>query len=294
MSTVLIGVASGDRGDAATRLGALIARSSGSAVILAAIVPLPWPPRPHLGEEEFDAALHQIGEAALDRARGVIDADDLQVEYRLERANSVAAGLLELSERSAADLVVLGSGRSGLPGRVSLGSIAQRILHSLEVSVCFAPNGYVVAPGARISRVTVGFGRGDADSGLLTAAVERARRYEVPLRVACFAVRPSTVARGSIEPAADELVVAQWQDQLRTEILAAASLAGADLDALEIVVGSGTSWEEAISAVGWTPTDLLAVGAKTSAISRFLLGSHAAKIVKHSPVPVLAVARGSR
>ena len=36
-----------------------------------------------------------------------------------------------------------------------------------------------------------------------------------------------------------------------------------------------------------------AIGASSSPWSRFFLGSHAAKIVRHSPVPVLTVARGS-
>jgi nucleotide-binding universal stress UspA family protein len=88
-------------------------------------------------------------------------------------------------------------------------------------------------------------------------------------------------------------VVGEWADRVRSDIRAAAAKAGADADSLEIVVGAGTGWEETIASVGWGPTDLLAIGAKTSAISRFLLGSHAAKIVKNSPVPVLTVARGS-
>lgn len=290
MTTILIGVAPGERGDAATRLGAMIAHSTDSPVVVAAITPTPWPPRPFLGEEEYTALQRQAAEQTLDRARAIIG-DGLQADYVVEQAGSVAAGLLQVSERSAAGLVVLGSGTSGLPGRVSLGSIAQRILHSLDVPVCFAPSGYRIPADARLGRITVGFGRADTDSGLLAAAVARSAEYQIRLRVACFAVRPRTAARGSIEPTAETLVIGEWADQLRAEIRYAASLAGADPEQLEIVVGVGTSWEEAISAVSWSPTDLLAVGAKTSAISRFLLGSHAAKIVKNSPVPVLTVAR---
>jgi nucleotide-binding universal stress UspA family protein len=201
--------------------------------------------------------------------------------------------LVQVISRSDTGLVVLGSGTSGMPGRVSVGSIAQRILHSLDVPVCFAPADYQVPADATLSRITVGFGRADHDSGVLAAAVEQVNQFQIPLRVACFAVRPSTFARGSIEVAAEGLVVGEWADQLRAEIRYAASQAGADPESLDIVFGAGTSWEEAIAAVPWTSTDLLAIGAKTSAISRFLLGSHAAKIVKHSPVPVLTVARES-
>ena len=88
-------------------------------------------------------------------------------------------------------------------------------------------------------------------------------------------------------------MVGEWADQVRAQIRMPRRCAGADAESLDIVVGAGTGWEETIATVPWTPTDLLAIGAKTSAISRFLLGSHAAKIVKHSPVPVLTVARAS-
>jgi nucleotide-binding universal stress UspA family protein len=200
---------------------------------------------------------------------------------------------MQITEERQPGLVVLGSSTSGLPGRVSVGSVAQRILHSLDTPVCFAPDDFEVASGARLSRITVGFGRADQDSGLLATAISRSGEFGIPLRVACFAVRPSTFARGSIEVAADDLVVGEWVEQVRAQIRYAASLAGAEPESLEIDFGAGTDWEGAIGALDWTPTDLLAIGAKTSAISRFLLGSHAAKIVKHSPVPVLTVARTS-
>jgi nucleotide-binding universal stress UspA family protein len=167
------------------------------------------------------------------------------------------------------------------------------MLHSLDTPVCFAPEGYSVAADARISRITVGFGRADADSGLLVAALERATQFAIPLRVACFAVRSSSAQLGTIELSAEDLVVGEWADQVRAQIREAATRAGADQESLDIVVAAGTGWAETIAALPWGPTDLLAIGAKTSAISRFLLGSHAAKIVKHSPVPVLTVARAS-
>ena len=57
------------------------------------------------------------------------------------------------------------------------------------------------------------------------------------------------------------------------------------------MVGQGGSWGDAIGAVPWTVGDVLAVGASSSAISSFLLGSHASKIVRNSPVPVYLVPR---
>ena len=292
MSTILIGLAPGDRGKAASHLAAMIARSTDSPLVVAAITPEPWPPSPFLGDEEYLALQKTGAREALDRARAIIGTD-LPAEFLVETAGSVTDGLVAVSERHDAGLVVLGSGTSGVHGRVSLGSIAQRLLHSLDTPVCFAPAGFAVSADARVSRITVGFGRADSDSGLLVAALDRAAQFGIPLRVACFAVGPETALRGTIELSAEDLVVGEWADRVRSDIKAAAAKAGADADSLEIVVGAGTGWEETIASVGWGPTDLLAIGAKTSAISRFLLGSHAAKIIKNSPVPVLTVARGS-
>jgi nucleotide-binding universal stress UspA family protein len=292
VSTIVVGIAPGDRGDAAGHLGGMIARSTGWPLVVAAITPKPWPPNPFLGDEEYLKLQQKMAEEALDRAREIIGTD-VTADYLVESARSVTDGLLHVGERHEAGLVVLGSGASGLPGRVSMGSIAQRILHGLDTPVCFAPAGFAVAPGARLSRITVGFGRADHDSGLLATAVARADQFAIPLRVACFAVRPSTALLGSIELGAEDLVIDEWVDLVRAGIRSATVRAGADPAALEIVVGAGTDWEEAIATVPWTSTDLLAIGARTSAISRFLLGSHAAKIVKHSPVPVLTVARSS-
>ena len=246
----MIGLAPGDRGEAASHLGALIARSTGSPLVVAAVTPVPWPPSPFLGDEEYLKVQQSSAEEALDRARRVIGAD-AEAEYLVESARSVTDGLLQVSERVGAGLVVLGSGTSGLPGRVSLGSIAQRILHSLDTPVCFAPEGYAVAADARISRITVGFGRADADSGLLTAAIQRAQEFGIPLRVACFAVRSSSAQLGTIELSAEDLVVGEWADQVRTQILDAATRAGADPESLDVVVAAGTGWAETIATLPW-------------------------------------------
>ena len=293
MTLILIGLAPGDHGDAAVHLGGMIARTTDSPVVVAAITPEPWPPSPFLGDEEYLTLQREAAEEALARARTIIG-PDTPSEFLIDSGRSVTAGLMQVTEQRQPGLVVLGSSTSGLPDRVSVGSVAQRILHSLDTPVCFAPDHFEVAPGARLSRITVGFGRADNDSGLLATAIKRAQEFGIPLRVACFAVRPSTSLRGTIESSAEDLVIDEWADELKTAIRREASNAGADAETLEIAVGAGTSWEGAITALPWTPTDLLAIGAKTSAISRFLLGSHAAKIVRHSPVPVLTVARGGR
>lgn len=90
---------------------------------------------------------------------------------------------------------------------VSLGGVAERILHSSDIPVTLAPRGFDTGTvNARVSRITVAFGRADKDSDLLLTVASVAEDIGAALRVACFAVRPMTVVVGSIEPEAEDLV----------------------------------------------------------------------------------------
>lgn len=288
--TILLGLGPNERSDAAIALGAVLAHTFASPLLVSAVTPVPWPPDPYQGDIEYLKLQEESAEETLERARSRIG-ETVEAEYAVETAPSVATGMVAAAERCEATLVALGSATSGVPGRVSLGSVAERLLHTLDVPVCIAPSGYSPPPGSAFSRVTVGFGRADHDSRLLASALEWAQRLDIPLRVVCFAVRPGNTKAYSIESSADDLVVEQWVEPLRQRIGEAIVSAGGDPTAVEVVVGIGTSWEEAVGAVPWSPTELLAVGSTLSLSRRFLLGSHAAKIVRHSPVPILTVAR---
>ncbi len=79
----------------------------------------------------------------------------------------------------------------------------------------------------------------------------------------------------------------------------AASLDAADgqaggsrlLQRVEVVLGEGASWDAALRDIDWAVGDVLVVGTSSGPMSRFFLGSHAAKIVRNSPVPVILVPR---
>lgn len=292
--TTLIGLAPGERGTAALHLGAMMARSAEDPLVVATVLPTPWPPSPYPGEAEYLAYAERAAEQALARARTQLGTD-LADDYVVHRARSVSSGLLEVALEHAAGLVVLGSATSGVLGRVSLGGVADRVLHSSDVSVVLAPKGFRVGSGTRVSRITVGYGRADADSDLLVSAAARAESLGASLRVACFAVRPMTAFAGTIEEGADELVVDQWTKHLHEGIQRSLQAvdAGSVSTRIDTVVGRGSSWGEAVSDVSWTDGDVLAIGSSSSAVSRFFLGSHASKIVRSSPVPVLLTPRGT-
>ncbi len=282
--TTVAGLTPGERGNAALHLGSMVARSNGDDLAVVVVVPTPWPPNPYRADVEYFAAQELQARRSLAEVDDVVG-PDLVVRCRLHRARSVSSGLLEVVAEEDASSVVLGSASSGLLGQVSLGGIAERILHSSEVPVTLAPAGFTAPPGARVARVTVAYGRADRDSDLLSTARSVADRIGASVRVACFAVRPPNARGGSIEPGAEDLVVGEWRRAVVAEI---ADTAGAGL---ETVVGSGGSWAEAVADVSWAEGDVLAVGASSSPVSRFFLGSHASKILRNAPVPVTLVPR---
>lgn len=282
--TILVGLAAGERGAPALDLGAMLARSAADDLVVATVVPQPWPPSPYGGDREFLALAGQMAEQVLASARERLQ-EDLDVDYLVRHDPSVPAGLLALARERGARQVVLGSSSAGGYGRVSLGGVAERMLHSSELPVTLAPRGFVARAETRVRRVTVAFGRADGGSDLLASATAVADRIGASVRVACFAVRPETVFPGVVPGAADELVAAEWVAGLQRDL-------SARLDRpVPTVLGRGDSWATALSDVPWAEGDLLAIGTSSSAVSRFFLGSHAAKIVRNAPVPVVLVPR---
>ena len=290
--TIVIGLAPNERGAAAVHLGSMLARSISDDVVVATVIPTPWPPNPNRIDAEYQALQERAAEEALAVARTQIG-PDLSVDLVIHHARSVSSGLLEVARQHDATLVALGASSGGVLGLVSLGGVAQRLLHSADIPVTLAPQGFVGRAGARVTRITVAFGRADRDSDLLLTAASVANDIGASLRVACFAVRPLSAATGSIEPEVEDLVVQEWATNLEGNIRQAfgSNDTGSVATRVDFVVGQGGSWAEALAAVPWGDGEVLAVGTSSSAISRFFLGSHASKIVRNSPVPVFLMPR---
>jgi nucleotide-binding universal stress UspA family protein len=288
--TIVIGLAPNERGAAAVHLGSMLARSTADDVVVATVVPTPWPPNPYRIDAEYLALQEKAAEEALAAARGQIG-PDLSVQLVVHHARSVSSGLLEVAREHSATLVALGSSAGGLLGLVSLGGVAERILHSADIPVTLAPKGFDTgASNARVSRITVAFGRADRDSDLLRTAADVAKDIGASLRVATFAIRPPGTA--AIEASADQLVVSEWIRHVEADIAhALEGHGGAVATRVDTVVGEGLSWAEAVTDVDWIEHEVLAVGSSSSAVSRFFLGSHASKIVRNAPVPVFLMPR---
>jgi nucleotide-binding universal stress UspA family protein len=299
--TILIGLAPGQRDDGAVHLGGMLARSSGEDIVVVSVVPSPWPPNPYRGDKEYLAYQEKLAEAALGRARDHLGDSPLGADYVMCRAESAHAGLLQLVAERRCGSVVVGSSTMGLLGHVMLGGVAERILHSAELPILVAPRGFHAHRATSVSRVSVAFGRADHDSELVLRAASVARSSTAALRVVCFAVRPMAAVVGAVEEGTEQLVVAEWMERLEDEIAAtlasiwSSTSGGRDgplATQVDTDLGQGTSWSAALHDVAWTDGDLLAVGISSGPLGRVFLGSHAAKIVRASPVPVMLLSRG--
>jgi nucleotide-binding universal stress UspA family protein len=200
---------------------------------------------------------------------------------------------MELVDHHNADLVVVGSSSSGLLGKVALGSVTDRLVHTAAVPVAIAPRGYPSSP-LPIQRLTAAYG-GAADAvGLIATTADLAKRWSARMRIASFTVRPLRMFGGTIEPSAEDLVVRQWTRQTMDAALKQLNEARATVSIpdVDVVVGAGTDWREAVDGITWESGDMLLLGSGAAGpMAQVFLGSVAAKIIRHAPVPVMIMPR---
>ena len=290
--TILAAFSAAGRGSAPLMLAAQLARTTGEDVVAVTVVERPWPPRADVVEQEYLDYITNQATQALDRAVAELPADS-RFPTVVHQATSVPKGLLELAGVHRAGLVVVGSSSSGLLGRVALGSVTERLVHTAEMPVAIAPRGYAQSSG-QIRRLTAAYG-GEADiNGLIPATAELAERWSATLRIVSFTVRNVAAFQGSIEASAEDLVVAQWTRRTHNEITKQLNEVRAHMPVpdVDVVVGTGYDWNTAVQSVPWHGGDILVMGSGAAAqTAQVFLGSAAAKILRHAPVPVMIVPR---
>jgi nucleotide-binding universal stress UspA family protein len=290
--TILAGFSSSRQGTAPLNLAAQISRWTGDKVVAAAIVERPWPAKGDPIEEEYLRYVTSQASNAIDRVVSQLP-EDLDIPTVVHQSTSIPTGLTELAAAHDARLVVVGSSSSGLLGRVTLGSVTERLVHTAAVPVAIAPRGYPLGPEP-IRRLTAAYG-GESDiNGLIAAAAELAKQWPVQLRIVSLTVRPVTVFSGSIEPSAEDLVVRQWASRTMDDIVKQLNDVRANISVpdVDVVVGSGHDWREAVEGISWEPGDMLLLGSGAAGpAAHVFLGSAASKILRHAPVPVMIVPR---
>ncbi|MFC9554053.1 universal stress protein [Rhodococcus sp. NPDC056960] len=288
--TIIAGFSASRQSSAPLHLATQLARTTGEKIVAAAIVERGLPPGVDTIEDQFQR--HIAGEAATSLER-TIDAvrGDRDISMVIHHSTSIPRGLMELVDKHDATSVVVGSSSAGLLGRVALGSVTERLVHTAAVPVAIAPRGYCPS-STPIQRLTAAYG-GAADSvGLITTSVELAERWNARLRIAAFTVRPYSMFGGSIDRSAEDLIIRQWRRRTADRVMKQLSEAGAQASVpnLDLEVGAGNDWREAIDTVSWRSGDMLLLGSGAAGPrAHVFLGSAAAKILRHMSVPVMIV-----
>jgi nucleotide-binding universal stress UspA family protein len=287
--TIVVGYPPNRKGKAVLNLATLLARSSGEDLAVCVVAPESWLPGLVREDASYQSQIDELTDGALAAARSDLPAD-VSATFSTVKARSTPTGLLEAAEQHKASMIAVGSSAAGLFGHIALSSVADRLLHSSPIPIALAPRGFRSGNTATITRVTVAYTGTEQCDSLLRTAAGLVDKIGAKMRLASFAVQhaPPVTAMFRTE-AAD--VVAEWSTSIQKSarrVLGDASESGER----DVVIGHGSDWETALHDIEWGDGDLLVIGSSESGpIARVFLGSRAAKIIRHTPVPVVVVPR---
>jgi nucleotide-binding universal stress UspA family protein len=287
--TVVVGYRAGKVGLSGLHLAVRVARTLGTSLTVATIVPRPWL-TPSLGRRDAeyeDWAEHLAADSAKEAARFLTKAaDGIEVAYVQRAHRSVSGGLIEIVEDVGAEMLVLGSLPSGGRGQVVIGSTADWLLHASPVPVAISPRGYRSHAGG-LSRLTCAYSATPDSLHVVRRCYEFGQRFGIPVRVITFAVRGKTMYPPEVGLHAEDSILDAWAKQAR-QILEDLKTEGIIGDDVALQVATGRSWKEALDKAGWEEGEILALGTRPRGdVYRVFLGSRSAKIIRESPVPVL-------
>jgi nucleotide-binding universal stress UspA family protein len=192
----------------------------------------------------------------------------------------VGRGLHELAEELRVDLLVVGSTRHALVGRVLVGDDCRAALDGAPCAIGVAPSGYDLVPH-ELARIGVGYDASPESEHALEAARQLATAHGATVK-AFWVVSLQEVRE-------DKPIPADWPDAI-DELIESHSEELAQLHGIEGVVTYGGPREE-LGQAG-RELDLLIVGSRSSGpISRTFHGSVSRYLVRHATCPLLVVPR---
>jgi nucleotide-binding universal stress UspA family protein len=231
------------------------------------------------GYDEREAAEITRSRALLQTARAEAGVD---ARLRWTGSASVGRGLHELAEMLEADLLVVGSTRRGLVGRVLLSDDTRAALDGAPCAVAIAPSGY--AGHARgIGKIGVGYdGSPDSEGAAIAMKALASELGATPeaLQVVFF---PAYLFSGPV--AGDATTIHDLIEQAREQV---ASLGG--------VEPHGAYGQPAEELARWSAElDLLVVGSRGyGPIGRLVHGSTSQELARRARCPLLVITRPPR
>jgi nucleotide-binding universal stress UspA family protein len=287
--SVVVGYLAGKVGLSGLHLAVRVARTLGTSLTVATVVPKPWlTPSLARVDAEFELWADQLAADSAKEAQRYLrkSADGIDVSYFHRAHRSVSGGLIEVVDEVGAEVLVLGSLPSARRGQVVIGSTADWLLHSSPVPVAISPRGYRAHTG-RLTRLTCAYSATPESVEVVRRCIGTAERFGVPVRVLTFAVRGKTMFPPGVGLHAEDAILDAWASQAREilEKLKDDGIVGKDI-VLQVVTGG--TWAHALAAAEWEDGEILALGTSPRGdMARVFLGSRSAKIIRHSPVPAL-------
>jgi len=227
---------------------------------------------------ELDLAERDRAIELLEAARAAAGVD---ARLRARESSSVGRGLHELCEAVGADLLVLGSSRRGLLGRVLIGDDTHAALNGAPCAIAIAPAGYADQPVA-IREIGVGYD-GSAESEHAVAVARRLAAEHGAKLSAFQAVSLPTYAflagGTAIHEVIDDLV-GSAREQIATLGLEPHAVYGLPVEELTLYSAS---------------LDLLVVGSRDyGPIGRLVHGSTCGQLAHTARCPLLVLTRAAR
>lgn len=269
---------SGDRRSRdAVRLGGALARDLGAELEIVLVLRTDdpyqqvYPPVGDISEVLRRQAHQWLREAAALVPEGVT------ARTHVREARSVPAGLVEAATELGAAMIVVGAGTGG--GRPTLGSVVNSLLHSSPVPVALAPRRY--AGDQPLTRLYAAVGTRPGAHQVIREAVEAVERSGLELELISF------LEGQAADPDATEQARRRVEEHLE-----AAAAEARRTRPVTVRVASGRTLKKAAQDVDWAPGGILLIGSSRLAQGRqTFLGTTAARLLKHIPVPMVVVPR---
>lgn len=227
----------------------------------------------------YEAAEHDRAVELLGRAREEMGLD---VGIRARGAPSVGRGLHELAEQHGADLLVVGSTRRSLLGRVLISDDTRAALNGASCAVAIAPAGYADESEV-IREVGVGYDGSPESVYAVELARELANRFDARLSAFTAVSAPTRPFSPGELPLGD--LIAKLVDQAIEDIVA--------LGGVEPHAAYGRPGEEL--ALFSASVGLLVVGSRGyGPLGRLVHGSTSLQLARSARCPLLVLPRGAR
>ena len=286
MSEIVVGFDDSPGAQDALAFAATLASNTGASVRLASAFPYD-DIRSRSSNRTYREYLRGDCQAALDRAAATLEGIPTSTEAIANTSPSHA--LHELSERTGAALVVVGSTHQGPIGRVVPGSTGERLLHGSPCPVTIVSRGY--AEAGPIRTVGVGYDGSEESEVALVAACQVARRFGATLKVIRVYDATRFGAPALMTIPGEVPFHENYEAQQREGLDEAVAKLPAELHAETVFVAGPPGPELAAQTEG---VDLMIVGSRGyGPRAAVLLGGVTHTVIRKAHCPVIVLPRGS-